>query len=226
VGDLAVHGLENLDAVCRIRSVRFESVGRERRAAVRASCEDAASGRSQRPGSEELQDCRPAGEPGGDRRHFKFDIVAQERGQCGQVGVLVGGDVLLKQCRVDLVHHGSLKARPVFDADACASQCAVHGRGGHVEQRGYLGGGQSDGVAQQERGALARRQLLQGGDEREPCRLAAGHHVGRIGCEREIGDRLEPGHLGSPRRQRRGAVLQRVADSGRQHASLSAVGGR
>ena len=60
---------------------------------------------------------------------------------------------------------------------------------GGVERLGDLGGRPAQHVAQDQHGALPGRQVLEGGDEGEPDRVALGDHDGGVG------HRLEPGDL-------------------------------
>src|SRR6202012_1857284 len=81
---------------------------------------------------------------------------------------------------------------------------------GCLECVGYLGGVEAEDVAEKQDGALAWRELLQGGDEREldglPGLVSSIGTRGRIDDPLEQGVRvgLEPRHLTEPRRIRRG----------------------
>ena len=73
---------------------------------------------------------------------------------------------------------------------------ALFDRGdGGVQALGHFGGGPAEHIGQQQRRPLARRQVLQRRDEREPDALAQCRALGRIGVLRQgarIRDRLEP----------------------------------
>ena len=71
---------------------------------------------------------------------------------------------------------------------------------GGVERGRGLGGGPAQHVAEDEYGALPRRQVLERGDERQPDRVALGD------LDRGVGDRLQPRDLG--------VLLERVAGDG------------
>ena len=70
-----------------------------------------------------------------------------------------------------------------------ALQRGVDRGDGGLERLGDLGGRPAQHVAQDEHRALAGRQVLEGGDEGEPDRVALGDHDGGVG------HRLEPGDL-------------------------------
>ncbi len=63
-------------------------------------------------------------------------------------------------------------------------QRRVDRAGGGVDQVGDLGGRPGQHVAQDQHRPLPGRQVLQGGDEREPDRVAVGDHVTGIGRQR------------------------------------------
>ena len=87
-------------------------------------------------------------------------------------------------------------------------------RGGRgVERLGDLGGRPAEHVAQDQHGALAGRQVLQGGDEREPDRVALGdHRPRRPGPARATGSRGRP----RGRRRRGESEVPRPVGSGRR----------
>ena len=86
---------------------------------------------------------------------------------------------------------GVLGEVPVGHLGVRALQGGVDRGGGGLERLGDLGGRPAQDVAQDEHRALAGGQVLEGGDEREPDRVALGDDDGGVG------HRLEPGHLGS-----------------------------
>ena len=78
-------------------------------------------------------------------------------------------------------------------------QRAVHRRVARVEQLGHLGGVPAHDVAQQEHRALARREVLERGDEREADRLAGLGQLGGVAVDRQhalVGNREHPLRLG------------------------------
>ena len=89
----------------------------------------------------------------------------------------------------------------LLDRRAGADERAVHRRRGGIEHRGDLGGGEPQHVAKHEHGALAGREAMKRGEERERYRLAglvAGLRTGRAvddAFEQRVGIGLEPQHL-------------------------------
>jgi hypothetical protein len=83
----------------------------------------------------------------------------------------VGGDKPLEQAALPGIGFGGRRpvqppVRPLIaQCRAGALERAVDRRDAHVEQAGDLGGGPADHVAQDQHGALARRQELDRGQE-------------------------------------------------------------
>ncbi len=95
-----------------------------------------------------------------------------------------------------------MRPRPaLLDRRAGADERAVHRRRGGIEHRGDLSGGEPQHVAKHEHGALAGREAMKRGEERERYRLAglvAGLRTGRAvddAFEQRVGIGLEPQHL-------------------------------
>ena len=87
---------------------------------------------------------------------------------------------------------------------AGALQRAVHRRVAGVEELGDLGGVPADDVAQEQHRALARRQVLERGDEREADGLAGLGQLGGVAVGREhaaVGHGQHPLRLGQHRRR-------------------------
>jgi hypothetical protein len=83
-------------------------------------------------------------------------------------------------------------------SNAGALQQALDRDRGYVEQLGHVGRRPREHVAQDERGALARRQQLEPGDESEAHAVTHRHHLRRVAeliDDQVIGDRLEPRHV-------------------------------
>ena len=118
-------------------------------------------------------------------------------------GVEVGLDGVLGELPV-----GHLGVRPL--------EGGVDRGGGGLERLGDLGGRPAQDVAQDEHGALAGRQVLEGGDEREPDRVALGDDDGGVG------HRLEPGDLGV-RVERVAGLGVGGAEAGRERAARPAL---
>ena len=74
---------------------------------------------------------------------------------------------------------------------------------GHLQGRGHIGGRPAQRGAKNEHGALAGRQTLDGGDERQFDRLSADGGgfrcvvVRRHAIEKDVGVGLQPGHVGA-----------------------------
>jgi hypothetical protein len=103
----------------------------------------------------------------------------------------------------------SARADDPFETLAGALQRPVQGHFGDAEHLGDLACAEGEHVAQDEHGALARRQSLQPGNEREPDRLprlvaslgllqAIGHAF-----EQDVREGLEPDRLAEASRRRR-----------------------
>ena len=78
-----------------------------------------------------------------------------------------------------------------------ALEGAVHRRDGRVEKLRDLGGLPAQHLAEDQDGALTRREVLERGDEREPHGLARLGHCRRIAVRHDerVGRRLDPRHL-------------------------------
>ncbi len=132
---------------------------------------------------DQLADVLGADVPPGERRHLpdrlvleqpddRVDVLAPER-----VDVLVEQHLLRRRqvvvdgvgLRVLVGHHG-----------VRALEGGVDGGSGGVERLGGLGGRPAQDVAQDQHGALARRQVLQRGDEREPDGVLLGDDHGGV----------------------------------------------
>ena len=99
-------------------------------------------------------------------------------------------------------------------------QGAVHRGHAGAEQFGHLRGLPPQHLAQDQGGPLARRQVLQGGDERQADGLAFLRQLGGVGFEREdsvVGDGGDPGAL-------RQECLERRIDRGARRAELHRPG--
>src|SRR5581483_12472074 len=101
--------------------------------------------------------------------------------------------------------------RPALvDSRASADERAVHRRRSGTEHRADLSGGEPEHVAEHEHGALAGREAMKRGEERERYRLAglvAGLRTGRAvddAFEERVRIRLEPQHLAVAGGLRRG----------------------
>ena len=135
---------------------------------------------------------RMSSRPESHRSNGGIDWVASSRISCGervQVVSLERRDVAVEQRGVDLARV-RLGGVGLAQRRAGALQRAVDRRDGGLEQLGDLGRAPVEHLAEDQHGALLRRQVLQRGDEREPDRVALDRDLGRVG------DRLDPGHLG------------------------------
>ena len=161
------------------------------------------------------------------RRHRQRGVVVQQRGQGRDVVALEGVDVLGRQlllvvrARRDDV--GVVEAL-LAERGAGPLQGAVHGRDRRVEQLGDLLGLPPQHLAQDQHGALLRRQVLQGADERQADRLLGdGDLTGvALGDRPAVGDRLDPRRLAA-RRQRRPLGHLRLAEVHRAGPALLAA---
>ena len=135
------------------------------------------------------------------RRHRDHDVVAQQRGQRGHVVALEGVDVPRRGaprapgrawCRAGRRRAAARVARArcsaLFTDATDVSSSSADLRGLPPEH-----------LAEDQHRALARRQVLQGGDEGEADRLAGRRDVGRVAVEVDdpvVGDRLHERVLG------------------------------
>ncbi len=140
------------------------------------------------------------------RRHRPGRVLGEQRGERRHVVALERVDVAGQQLALLLVQRLRRLALAgdvgVRQRRAGPLQRAVDRRDGGVEQLGHLGGRPLQHLAQDQDGALLRRQVLQGGDEREPDRLAQLGDLGRVAGGRHdpgVGDRLQPRDLGQRR---------------------------
>ena len=120
----------------------------------------------------------------------RVDVVALERLDVArQQRALLGVPDVGRPAGVEL---------ELVDRRPGALQRAVHAGDAHLEELRDLGGLPAHHLAEDERGALLRRQMLQRGDERESHRfLRHGGLLGtRVGRDERVGDRLDPGDLG------------------------------
>ena len=148
----------------------------------------------------QAEDVVAAGQPQVERRHRLDRVLADQRGQRLHVVALERLDVAIQQLalgrldRGSRVGHGDLSR---LDRRAGALQRAVDRGDAGVEQLGGLAGLPAQHLAQDQRGPLARRQVLERGDERQAHRLVRDGRLGRVGLDRGVGrDRLDPGDLG------------------------------
>jgi hypothetical protein len=141
----------------------------------------------------------------------------QQGGERGDVVALERVDVAGEQVAVFGVEGFGRGRRP--DRRAGPLQGAVRRGDGGVEQLGDLGGGEGEHVAEDQHGPLPRRQLLQGGDEREPDRVALRGHLGGV-AEQRVGQRLDP----RARRQGLAEVGSRGGGRGEVHRAGAALG--
>ena len=161
-----------------------------------------------------------APQPEREGRHRERRVVVQERHEGVDVVALEGVDVAVEELPrvvVDVQRRGRVELVHVevdgVERRAGPLERAVDRRDRRVEQVGDLAGAPVQDVAQDEDRALARRQVLEGGHEGQPDRLARGGHVGRVALGRHdaaVGHREHPGALGH-----RGAQ-ERVGGRGRR----------
>jgi hypothetical protein len=146
-------------------------------------------------------------EPQVPRRHRHDDVVPQEPGQRRHVVALEGVDVAGEQGLV-LGAHRVVEVLEIGRGQRGPGtlEGAVHRSDGGVEQLGGFGGLPLQDLAEDEHGALARRQVLEGSDEGQADRVPHRRHIGRVSIDRyhpSIGDRLDPRLLGAVVEHRR-----------------------
>ena len=144
------------------------------------------------------------------RRHVLGRVLVQQRDERLHVVTLEGADIAGEELPLALVHRVERCARVAGGhRRAGPLQRAVDRRVGRLEQLGDLFGAPAQHLTQDEDGALARRQVLQCGDEREPDGVAGDRDVGRVavGADAVVRHRFDPGaaraRLTEQRRQRR-----------------------
>lgn len=125
----------------------------------------------------------------GRRWHAEACIVAQQSCERGGVHALARVHVLPDEphlCLADRARgHGLIApGLPAPQRFACALECPVDRRDTRLEQIRDLLGGPFEHVAQDEHGALFRRQTLQRHEEGELDRLAPDHERIRVGVAR------------------------------------------
>ena len=142
------------------------------------------------------------------RRHRLRRVLVDQRGQRVEVVGLEGGDVAVEQLAVGHVRTTTRGSSSVCSRVARARCSALFTEATLVSSSSATSARlPAQHLAEDQRRALPRRQVLQRGDEGEPDRLARGDHLGRVGHQR-VGDRLQPRHLGraagsrSPARRR------------------------
>jgi hypothetical protein len=121
-----------------------------------------------------------------------------------------------------------LSGRHLAELRAGALQDAVDRGGGGVEQLGDLGRPPLQDVPQDQDGALPGRQVLQGGDQRQPDALPPGDDrggIGPLGADQGVGDGLQPRHF-LALDQRLLRVRAGAAEPGRQRPPAPALQGR
>lgn len=149
------------------------------------------------PGTDhETADVVSPQEPHGVRRHRLHGVLVQQADQLVDVEALKGVDVPGQQLALAGVHHGLARAGvECGQRGPGALQGAVHRGHARVEQFSHLRGLPPQYLAQDQGGPLARRQVLQGGDERQADGLAFLGQLGGVGFEREdpvVGDGGDP----------------------------------
>jgi len=174
-----------------VRAVLSALVGHECRLSVRHGGDHAEfAGRGQHPAGEELSDRRTSAQPLRLRWHLHGDVGAEQPDERGDVGVGEGGDVAVEErapvglSRLDDVLDNRCDPG---DLRPCAQQGAVHGRWCGVQGVCHLRRGPGQYVAQDQRGAPDRWQVLQCGDEREPDAGMCLDEVGRKNAQARVG---------------------------------------
>jgi hypothetical protein len=153
----------------------------------------------ERPAGQEGADRRTAPVPARPRRHRDRGVVGKQGEDGVDVGLLPGLDEALGDLSDALVPERAERlllaalGQPLVHRAVGALQDAVDGVGRGVEGLAHLAGREPEHVAQDEHGALARREVLERRDECELDALAL--LVARIG---RLGVGLEPGDLGGP----------------------------
>ena len=150
-----------------------------------------------------------------DQRRERFDVVGLERLHVAREQLAVFVAQLRPGLGADV---GRVERR------SGALERTVHGRDAGPEQVSDLGRLPAEHLAEDQHGALARRQMLQSGDEGEPDRLVRDGDVGRVpfGCQRVLRNRFDPGHLGQCVEVRRDR-LARGPEIHRPGAALAGV---
>ena len=131
------------------------------------------------------------------QRHERRDVVALERRDVLVEELLLAGVDRRSAC------HGVVAGG---QRGAGALQRAVDGRDTRVEQLGDFGRVPAENLAQDQHRALARREMLQGGDERQADRFSGGRDLTGIAIEVEhvgVGDGRHPCVLGEDLGERR-----------------------
>ena len=170
--------------------------------------------------------------PGRHRRHRPRCVLDEQLEDGVDIGPLEGVHVAADERARPLVAECAkrrllaLRGQPLVDRPARALQRAVHRRDRQLEQRGGLGGGEPEHLAQDQHRALARRQMLERRDERElealPQLVAGLRSSGPVGhAELPIGIRLDPHRLG----ERPAGSLARVRRWERRPAGARASAG-
>jgi hypothetical protein len=140
-----------------------------------------------------------AGEPVEHRRHLHEHVLGEQPLETLDVGVLERPHVAVDPG--PLLGCGRLAERflpdpGVFHAGTRPLQGTVHRYDGGAEDVRCLGRGEAEYVTQDQRGTLTRRQVLQGGGERQAQAAAVDHGSSRIvRVQQRVRQGLEPGDV-------------------------------